>query len=89
MLALVDRIVEAYKSGVTFRVIVVLPLKPEFHGNWYGMWTPDKAYLTEITRLNYQTLFKGTSSLKNQLIQRGGLLPNMLHYNIIYLYFAT
>lgn len=71
MAALVERILQAYKEGNTFRVIVVMPLKPEFSGEW-GSGQLKKSELESVSYWNYATLCKGNDSLYGRLIESGG-----------------
>lgn len=71
MSALADRIVKAHRRGETFRVIIVMPLKPECHGDWDG-YASNGLILRELTRLTYATLFKGDNSLWMRLINKNG-----------------
>lgn len=69
--AIAKRICRAYDDHQEFRVIIVMPLKPEFHGDWDGsLW--NGLLLREVTRLNLATLFKGDNSLKKRLENHGG-----------------
>lgn len=77
--ALADRIYEAwkvdkdYEDRHTFRVIIVIPLKGEFNGDFDGKGR-DSFFLRENTRLTYESLFNKKYSLKERLIHKGGRL---------------
>ena len=71
MSALTERISRAYHDNSTFRVIIVMPLKPEFYGDWGG-YQKNGLFLREVTRLNFATLFRGENSLRGRLMKNGG-----------------
>ena len=70
--ALTERIIEAYNEGNIFRVIVVMPLKPEFPGEWGDSNLFKKSELESVSYWNYATLCKGNNSLYGRLINSGG-----------------
>ena len=75
MQALADRIITASKGDdddgpPSFHFILVLPLKPEFAGDWD---TEKGRRLKAITYWNYHTLFWGENSLREKLIKGGGI----------------
>lgn len=72
MAALAERILQAYKKGNIFRVIVVMPLKPEFSGEWGDSGRLKKSELESVSYWNYATLCKGNDSLYGRLIEGGG-----------------
>ena len=59
--ALADRIAQAYKKNEVFRVIVVIPLKPEFSGDW------GSRDLDAVSYWNYATICRGEDSLYGRL----------------------
>ena len=71
MSALAERISKAHHDNSTFRVIIVMPLKPEFPGDWGG-YGNNGLFLREVTRLNFATLFRGEDSLRGRLMNNGG-----------------
>ena len=59
--ALADRIAEAYQKKEIFRVIIVMPLKPGFSGDW------GSRDLDAITYWDYATICRGDQSLYARL----------------------
>lgn len=59
--ALADRIAQAYKKNEVFRVIVVMPLKPEFPGGW------GSRDIDAVSYWNYATICRGENSLYGRL----------------------
>ena len=72
MAALTERIIQAHNEGDVFRVIVVMPLKPEFPGEWGDSDLFKKSELESVSYWNYATLCKGDNSLYGRLINNGG-----------------
>ena len=68
--ALADRIVQAYKNDEDFHVIVVLPLKPEFPGEWEAESGKD---LRSVSYWNYLSIYSGEDSLYKRL--ENGKIP--------------
>ncbi len=76
-LALVERIHLAYKSKKKFSVIIFMPLKPEFAGDYESV-----SPLGAITHWNYATLFSGKDSLFERLENKGvprSSIPSYVH----------
>ena len=67
--ALVDRIVRAHEAGDNFYVIIVLPLKPEFAGDWDSDSASADA-LRAISYWNYATICNGEDSMLKRLEKR-------------------
>ena len=64
--ALVRRIVRAHKANENFHVMVIIPLKPEFPGDWDAKnW--DGKTLRSVTFWNQATIFHGKDSLFSKL----------------------
>ncbi|CAB3989453.1 Phospholipase D2 [Paramuricea clavata] len=64
--ALVERIVLAHKAKKDFHVMVVIPLKPEFPGDWDADdWTGET--LRTVTFWNQATIYHGEDSLFSKL----------------------
>lgn len=63
-LTLSERIADAYIKGEDFHVIIVLPLQPEFPGEW---GTDSGKDLEAVSYWNYATLFSGEDSLMHRL----------------------
>ncbi|XP_065841393.1 phospholipase D1-like [Oscarella lobularis] len=59
-LALARRVERAHKEGKPFRIIIILPLLPEFEGQ---IGEPSGRTIHAITHWNYTSLFRGGSSL--------------------------
>ena len=66
--ALVDRITHAYKNAEDFHVIVIMPLKPEFPGEW---GTESGGGLRAVSYWTYATIYNGKDSLMSQLKENG------------------
>ena len=64
MPALADRIIRAYRNKEVFHVMVVIPLKPEFSGEWHDGSGKD---LRTITYWNNFTISEGNDSLYKRL----------------------
>lgn len=73
MIALTERIIQAHSKGDVFRVIVVIPLKPEFPGEWGDSGPFKKSDLEAVSYWNYATICKGNHSLYGRLIENGGM----------------
>ena len=71
--ALVERIVRAHKAEESFHVMVIIPLKPEFPGDWDAQNWDAKA-LQSVTFWNQATIFHGEYSLLSKLKRRN--IPN-------------
>lgn len=66
--ALADRIYCAYQENEDFRVMIVMPLKPEFGPE---QWNQDSGNgLTALSYWNYATIYSGENSLFNKLKER-------------------
>ena len=71
--ALVRRIVRAHKANENFHVMVIIPLKPEFPGDWDANdW--DGKTLRSVTFWNEATIFHGEDSLFSKLEKQN--IPN-------------
>ena len=68
--AIADRIVRAYKDDDDFHVIVVMPLKPEFPGEWEAESGKD---LRSVSYWNYLSIYSGEDSLYRRL--ENGKIP--------------
>ena len=75
MSALADRIVRAYEKNEDFHVMIVMPLKPEFPGDWD---TDDGKDLRAVSYWNYVTLYSGEDSLYSSL-EKGGIPQEDIH----------
>ncbi len=64
--ALVKRIVRAHEANENFHVMVIIPLKPEFPGDWDAKNWDAKA-LRSVTFWNQATIFHGKDSLFSKL----------------------
>ena len=75
---LAERITRAYKNNEKFHVFVVIPLKPDFAGNW-------KSYsLKGVAYWDYSTIRTGDKSLHNRLIASGVPERKISQYFSIY-----
>ena len=61
-----DRIIRAHGKGKSFKVIIVIPLKPEMLGTW-----ENSDELRSVAYLNYATISRGKDSLFKQLADAG------------------
>ena len=61
-----DRIIRAHKEGKSFKVIIVIPLKPEMLGTW-----ENSDELVSVAYLNYATIERGKGSLFKRLKNAG------------------
>ena len=61
---LADRIVHAYNNNEVFHVFIVMPLKPEFPGEW---GTKSGKDLEAVSYWTYATIYSGENSLFNRL----------------------
>jgi len=68
--AIADRIVHAYENDEDFHVIIVLPLKPEFPGEWEAESGKD---LRSVSYWNYLSIYSGEDSLYKRL--ENGKIP--------------
>ena len=78
---LAERITQAYKNNEAFHVIVVMPLKPEFSGNWEDSSGKD---LKAVSYWNYTTVQTGKNSLYNRLKANGVPSDKISQYFSIY-----
>ena len=69
MSALADRILRAHEKNEDFHVMIVMPLKPEFPGDWD---TDENNDLKVVSYWNYLTLYSGEDSLYSSL-GKGGI----------------
>ena len=67
MRSLGDRIIRAHNEGKSFKVVIVIPLKPEMLGTW-----ENSAELTSVAYLNYATISRKNDSLFERLADAGG-----------------
>ncbi|XP_003387699.1 PREDICTED: phospholipase D1-like [Amphimedon queenslandica] len=63
---LAERIIRAHDNNESFHVIVVMPLKPDFSGNW-----EDNDHLRGVSYRIYSTVQTGENSLYNRLMDSG------------------
>ena len=78
---LAERISRAHRNNENFHVIVVMPLKPEFAGNWED----DSGYdLKAVSYWNYSTVQTGKNSLYNRLMASGVPKERIPQYFSIY-----
>ena len=78
---LAERITRAHRNKETFHVILVMPLKPEFAGNWED----DSGYdLKAVSYWNYSTVQTGKNSLYNRLMTSGVPKEKIPQYFSIY-----
>ena len=70
--AIADRIIRAYNKSENFHVIIVLPLKPEFPGEWEAESGKD---LRSVSYWNYLSIYSGEDSLYNRL--KSGNIPTV------------
>ena len=66
--ALADRILLAYQNQDDFHIAVVMPLKPEFPGEWGEASGKD---MESVSYWNYLSLYSGNDSLYSRLEQGG------------------
>ena len=66
---LAERIVQAHKEVKPFLAVIVIPLKPEFPGEWN-----ESDQLQSVAYLNYATILRAKDSLFARLIANGGHL---------------
>ena len=64
MAALADRILRAFDDEEPFLVVIVMPLKPEFPGEW-----EDGAGLQSVAYMNYATIKRAQDSLFSRLTE--------------------
>ena len=81
MSALASRIVRAYQNNEDFHVMIVMPLKPEFPGDWH---TPEGKDLRSVSYWNYVTLFNGEDSLDSILKKAGIPQEDIPRYISVY-----
>ena len=75
MSALAGRIIRAYQNNEDFHVMIVMPLKPEFPGDWD---TDDGKDLRTVSYWNYLSLYSGKDSLYSRL-GKGGIPQEAIH----------
>lgn len=80
-LALSKRIVRAYKNAEDFHVIIILPLQPEFPGDW---GTDSGKDLEAVSYWNYATLYSGEDSLVARLKKEGVSAEFLPQYLSVY-----
>lgn len=78
---LADRIFRAYENGEDFHVFIILPLQPEFPGDW---GTDSGKDLTAVSYWNYATLYSGEDSLFHRLKKRNLPVESLHHYLSVY-----
>ena len=81
MSALAGRIVRAYQNNEDFHVMIVMPLKPEFPGDWD---TSEGKDLRSVSYWNYVTLYSGEDSLYNILKKADIPQEDIPHYISVY-----
>ena len=81
MSALAGRIIRANENNEDFHVMIVMPLKPEFPGDWDK---DDGKDLRTVSYWNYVTLYSGEDSLYS-LLRKGGIpQENISRYISVY-----
>ena len=75
--ALVDRIARAHEAGDNFYVIIAVPLKPKFGGEWDSDSASADA-LRAISYWNYATISNGEDSILKRLERRN--VPEIQNY---------
>ena len=81
--ALVERIVRAHKAGEKFHVIVMIPLKPEFPGDWDSSDFNGDA-LRAVTFWNQATICHGEDSLFKKLEKENITEDIAMNYSSVY-----
>ena len=77
MSTLVDRIYRAHQHGEDFHVMMIIPLKPEFHEDWE---TKAGRGLRFVSYWNYATIYHGKDCLMNRLETKGIPSQAIPHY---------
>ena len=80
-LVLSERIVRAYRNAEDFHVIIILPLQPEFPGDW---GTDSGKDLAAVSYWNYATLYSGEDSLVARLEKEGVSAERLHQYLSVY-----
>lgn len=80
-IALADRIIRAYNNSEDFHVIIILPLQPEFPGEW---GTDSGGDLAAVSYWNYATLYTGEHSLFARLKKGNIPATSIRHYFSVY-----
>ena len=70
MRVVAERIYRAYQKKEVFRVILMLPPKPDYEGQWDSN---DGHLLNAVSDLTYETLVRGDYSLYSRLIKKGSM----------------
>ena len=78
--ALAERIIKAYENNEDFHVIIILPLQPEFPGEW---GTDSGKHLAGVSYWNYATLHTGELSLFAKL-EKGNIPATSIHHYFSY-----
>ena len=73
--AMADRILRAYRNNEDFHIYVVMPLKPEFPGEWDSSSGKD---LRAVTYWNNLSLYNGEDSLYSRL-EKGDIPKEKIH----------
>ena len=79
--ALADRIVHAFHNREDFHIMIVMPLKPEFPGEWCS---DSGKHLEAVSYWNYLSIYSGEDSLYNRLKKRGISSINILRFLTVY-----
>ena len=79
--ALTDRIIHAYENAEDFHVIIILPLQPEFPGEW---GTDSGKDLAAVSYWNYASLYTGEDSLIYKLKKGNIPATSIRHYLSVY-----
>jgi len=79
--ALADRIVYAFHNREDFHIMIVMPLKPEFPGEWCS---DSGKHLEAVSYWNYLSIYSGEDSLYNRLKKRGISSINILRFLTVY-----
>ena len=79
--ALADRIYRAHKNSENFHVLLMMPLKPEFPGEWDNASGRE---LKGVSYLNYATIYRGKDSLLSRLKSLKIPEEDVKHYFSVY-----
>ncbi|KAF8972879.1 hypothetical protein BGZ46_009977 [Entomortierella lignicola] len=67
-IAIVERILRAFREGTRFRVIVVMPLMPAFEAD---IMTSDAGTLRKVMHYQYQSICRGGHSILERILSHG------------------
>ena len=79
MSTLADRIYRAYQHREDFHAMVIIPLKPEFSGEW-----KTGNLLRMVSHLTYATIYRGKDCLMKRLKRKGIPSVAIPHYFSVY-----